>query len=333
MALPLGPAGNRTRVEEHSGRSVDDAYDGLYRMTQEEIVDPVVGNEIISYTYDPFGNRLTKADSQGTTAYAYDANDRVLTEAAPGYTNIYAYDDNGNTTQRSDGAESTDYIYDYENRLLVAQTGPTQIACDYDADGIRVASAVDGVVTYYVVDKNRNYAQVLEETDAIGSPLISYIYGDDLISQDRGTAKSYYHFGALIDQTGSTPNNYLFSGEQYDPNVGFYYLRARYYETSIGRFVTSYPFEGRAFEPATLHRYLYAGNNPVMFVDPSGEMLGLVGMMQGLRIRSILTSIPIINTAVVLTTARLVPFTIAGIRFIVSRGPTKIKRCHILHCE
>lgn len=37
----------------------------------------------------------------------------------------------------------------------------------------------------------------------------------------------YDTFGNLINQTGSTPNNYLFAGEQYDPALGLYYNRAR----------------------------------------------------------------------------------------------------------
>ena len=85
-------------------------------------------------------------------------------------------------------------------------------------------------------------------------------------------------FGTLIDQTGTTPNNYLYSGEQFDSNIALYYLRARYYDYSTGRFVTTDPFEGRSFEPVTLHRYLYSANNPVMFVDPSGKMT-LAGQM------------------------------------------------------
>ena len=59
----LGPSGNRTRVEENTGRVVDYTYDNLCRLTQETITDPVLGNETITYTYDAFSNRITKADS------------------------------------------------------------------------------------------------------------------------------------------------------------------------------------------------------------------------------------------------------------------------------
>ena len=55
----------------------------------------------------------------------------------------------------------------------------------------------DGVVTDYVVDKNRAYAQVLAEKDVDGNLLAGYVYGDDLISQKRGGSVSYYHYDGL----------------------------------------------------------------------------------------------------------------------------------------
>ena len=136
---------------------------------------------------------------------------------------------------------------------------------------------------------------MLEERDGSGSLSVSYVYGDDLISQERGGADSYYHydalmstrmltnaaetvtdtyaydaFGSLTDQTGITANDYLYTGEQYDANVGFYYLRARYYSPDIGRFTSQDPWQGNMFDSVSLHQYLYAGNNPVVFIDPSG---------------------------------------------------------------
>ena len=66
-------------------------------------------------------------------------------------------------------------------------------------------------------------------------------------------------------------SNYLYAGEQLDPNVGFYYLRARYYDQATGRFVSADPFQGNVFDPISLHRYLYANGEPTSHVDPSGE--------------------------------------------------------------
>jgi RHS repeat-associated protein len=77
-------------------------------------------------------------------------------------------------------------------------------------------------------------------------------------------------FGNLLNSSGTTVNNYRYTGEQFDPNAGFYYLRARYYDQGPGRFTSVDPYSGRMHEPVTLHRYLYAGDNPVMNVDFSG---------------------------------------------------------------
>ena len=128
--------------------------------------------------------------------------------------------------------------------------------------------------------------------------VVSYVYGNDLISQNRGGARSFYHvdglgstraltnasgvvtdryiydaFGRTIGQVGSTGNVYLFAGEQRDANVGLDYLRARYLSVGTGRFYGTDPFEGVLEIPSTLPDYYYAGANPVNKVDPSGEFL------------------------------------------------------------
>ena len=61
------------------------------------------------------------------------------------------------------------------------------------------------------------------------------------------------------------------SGEQYDSDLGLYYLRARYYNPATGRFLSRDPYDGNAKIPATLHKYLYTGGDPVNWIDPSGR--------------------------------------------------------------
>ncbi len=188
------------------------------------------------------------------------------------------------------GRDGVIFGYDYENRLVSA--GSAGYA--YDADGIRVSSANSGSATDYLVDKNRQYAQVLEKKDGSGS--VSYVHGDDLISRKRGGEVRYYvydghgsvrqltdsdgtvtdsyiydAFGNLKDHLGESDNRYLYAGEQYDPDSGLYYLRARYYDPESGRFMTHDPYRGNPDDPVTLHRYLYGNANPVMYTDPSGE--------------------------------------------------------------
>jgi RHS repeat-associated protein len=117
-----------------------------------------------------------------------------------------------------------------------------------------------------------------------------------LISQDRGGVKSFHlydslgsvraltnssgvvtdrynydAYGNLLNSSGSTSNNYRFTGEQFDPNLGDYYLRDRYYGTDIGRFTRADTFEGNISDPISLNDYLYANGNPINFTDPTGK--------------------------------------------------------------
>jgi len=310
----LGPAGSRIKVEENTGRVVEYEYDKTYKLLKETINHPEQGIREISYTYDGVGNRLTKTDNGVVTNYTYDKNNRLVSEGE----NTYTYDQNGNTLSKTGPSETVSYTYDYNNRLISAvtanETGTSTVEYIYDVDGVRVGKTVDGVnISRYVVDKNRDYAQVLEERDGNGNLIVSYVYGDDLISQKRGENTSYYHydglgstraltdsqgevtdtytyeaFGMLIERTGNTINEYLYTGEQYDPNIGFYYLRARYMNPSIGRFVTMDPFEGVIQDPYSLHKYLYAHANPVMNIDPSGEFIlsGIISALQSIWIRT-----------------------------------------------
>jgi RHS repeat-associated protein len=114
-------------------------------------------------------------------------------------------------------------------------------------------------------------------------------------SQNVTDTYTYDAFGLLLNRSGSTENNYLYSGEQYDPNCGFYYLRARYYNASVGRFITMDTYPGMQFEPASLHKYLYCESGPVGRWDPSGK-LGIIGsalveVTTELFLRTILTSV------------------------------------------
>jgi len=89
---------------------------------------------------------------------------------------------------------------------------------------------------------------------------------------------TYDAFGMPITTSGTTPNNFLYSGEQFDSAVGAYYLRARYFNPATGRFLTMDPYAGTILDPATLHKYVYAKNNPVNATDPTGRDALLEGV-------------------------------------------------------
>ena len=175
------------------------------------------------------------------------------------------------------------------------------LAVVYDGDGNRVSETVGGVTTNYLVDtvNPTGCAQVVDELQS-GTVTRSYSYGAERISENQtlnstwtpsfygydghgsvrqltnsaGTITDRYDydaFGNLINSTGSTPNNYLFAGEQFDPALGLYYNRARYLNTTTGRFVSMDSFPGDPQSPQSLHRYIYASGDPVNRKDPSGR--------------------------------------------------------------
>jgi RHS repeat-associated protein len=73
-----------------------------------------------------------------------------------------------------------------------------------------------------------------------------------------------------IDETSRNRSRYR--GEQYDSDLGLYYLRARYYNPATGRFLSRDPEDGNAKDPASLHKYLYANGDPVNGIDPTGRL-------------------------------------------------------------
>ncbi|MDX2211643.1 MAG: RHS repeat-associated core domain-containing protein [Oculatellaceae cyanobacterium bins.114] len=193
------------------------------------------------------------------------------------------------------GTEQTAYTWNDENRLVGVQTAAGDVlSYVYNSEGIRTSSTTNRATTEYLVDANRDYAQVLEER-VNGNLIVSYIYGRDLISQERSNVTSFYlvdglgsttaltdvsgnitdtytydAYGRAVSETGSTQNSYQFAGEQFDENLDEYYLRDRYYNTNVGRFTRRDSYPGHISNPLTLHKYVYGNINPVNQIDPSG---------------------------------------------------------------
>ena len=111
---------------------------------------------------------------------------------------------------------------------------------------------------------------------------------------------SYDAYGNLLEKEGSTENEFLYTGEQYNANTGLYYLRARYMNPSTGSFISMDSYQGSIYEPVTLHKYLYANANPVMYTDPSGytaatEQLTATNIMENIAVLSETKGIIITN--------------------------------------
>lgn len=312
----LGPTERVDAVIEDAGRRVDYSYDALDRLKEEKITDAALGNRTIDYTYDLVGNRLTMSDSTGdVTAYSYDAMDRLTTETLGNITTQYTYDKNGNTLSRISPANTALYTWDFDNRLITADTngdGTIDERNAYDASGNRVSVTVSGQETRFLIDTVHRHTQVVLEYAPGGAIQTIYVYGRHLLSQSQGGVQSYYEvdrlgstraltnasgvvtdryiydaFGNIIFHSGSTLNSYLFAGEQTDATTGLHYLRARYYDSSLGRLTSADPLrQSTAATLATLQFYVYTGNDPVNKIDPSGmfptlAQLGIAGTVAG----------------------------------------------------
>ena len=116
--------------------------------------------------------------------------------------------------------------------------------------------------------------------DDTGTPSTRYVQADGfgstrLLTDENGAvtdAIDYDAFGNVIARVGSTDIDHLYRGEALDPNTGFYYLRARFYDSSNGRFLTQDSFAGFGMDPRSLHKYTYTHNDPINGMDPSGYM-------------------------------------------------------------
>jgi RHS repeat-associated protein len=323
-AFTLGPAGNRMEIAEADGHVRAYTYDSLYRLTGERVTLEGLAQYEKVFGYDPVGNRLTQTTTgQGAAvvSYAYDHRDRLLTENAA----TYGYDANGNLITKS--GEAT-YTWDFENRLVrVVKADGSVIEHQYDPDGNRVQTKVvpatgPPTTTNYLIDTSGSLSHSVAETDETGALKAYYLRGDDLLFVMRpvegsGFLTRFYHsdglgsirrltdeagtitdgytysaFGELLAHTGSDPQPYAFTGEPLDPNSGFQYHRARWMYPHTGRFASTDPWNGGASEPRTLHKYMYAGDNPINSIDPTGNFeFSLGGITFTVSIKNVLRAV------------------------------------------
>jgi RHS repeat-associated protein len=304
----LSATGRRLRVAETGSRQVDYIYDPLHRLTAEVITDPAAGNRRIDYTYDAVSNRLTRQDTLGGLAtYTVDANDRLVRLVEGGVTTDFTYDANGNMLTRSQPGWVTSYSWTAagELRRVSGNSGASVNEYNYDPSGNRISQIVDGNETRYLVDILRPYAGVLEEYNAAGTVTASYVSGLNLISQTVASERTFIGrdgggdtrfltnatgavvgtftldaYGRQLAGTGAG-TSFLYNGEQRDQATGLDYLRARYLDVGLGRFLSADPFTGFRRQPFSLTDYVYGNADPANMSDPSGRVtfneLSIVG--------------------------------------------------------
>src|SRR5207249_1881313 len=213
--------------------------------------------------------------------------------STPGMTTAYSYDANGNQAIRNvttTGTAHWTYSWDVANRLVkVRNDAGVQSAYAYDGAGRRVES-IEASTTFYAYLGT----ETLYET-VTGGAGTDYIHaGGFRIGKVSGTTINYYHTDSLGStrlvtntsksvvfsdnyqpfgqdngaHTGS--ETYKFTGKPFSISIGLYYYYHRWYDSSIGRFISPDPKKGDLSNPQGLNPYVYASDGPTFRVDPSG---------------------------------------------------------------
>lgn len=288
LGYALDPVGNRTSFSV-DGIATQYGYDALNELTSAQL-GPIKS----TWTYDAVGNRTSETlPPFGQISSTYDADNRLLTAGKT----TFAYDADGNEILKQPLlGPTTTYAYDDANRLISAVVGSRVNSFDYDGDGNRISQSVPAGTYSYLNDVATSLPVVLEESGPDGN--IAYTYGLQLISESSSNFDYFYHYDGLGSVIGlsndwgrpsaaylydpwgnalltipdrvGTRNKFRFTGEPLDLGSSLYFLRARYYDPALGRFISGDSFPGLVTRPLTLNRFSYGLNQPTNASDPSG---------------------------------------------------------------
>ena len=173
--------------------------------------------------------------------------------------NTFKYNGRGRRTNKN----SIAFTYDSRGNLIKQSNG---LEFYYDIDGI-AACKYNGTMYYYMTDAQGN---VIGIVDRNGNVVVQYWYdawgNHKVVSANGTTITSSTHIGNV--------NPFRYRGYYYDTETGLYFLQTRYYDPEVGRFLNRDSVQYA--DPQTfggLDLYAYCLNNPVEYVDPTGEMV------------------------------------------------------------
>ncbi len=238
---------------------------------------------------DEYSNLSDPADAGEDSGITCTSDNRLATYNGQ----EVSYDADGNMTYGPLDEQMTSYSFDSRNRLTAAGNS----IYTYDAESNRIGVNIDGEQYDDIINPHASLSQVLARTAADNSQTF-YVYGLGLIGEENQNGCQVYHYdlrgstvkltdaagsvtdsfqyddyGKLTDHTGSSETSFLYNGQygiMTDGN-GLVYMRARYYNPDVHRFVSTDILEGDISDPLSLNRYIYCSNNPVNNLDPSGN--------------------------------------------------------------
>jgi len=216
-----------------------------------------------SFSYNEVGEltsrTLTIGLADATTQYVYEVGGKLKQVILPDLSTVtYAYDALGNRIRKL--SSSLDIHYQY-----------SQGACRREIHKDPVTQNTLRTITYHPwgmsILVNQTTTDYYFITDFRG-----WVWG---LTDDSGTIVESYNydpFGRMLAGSLLSHARFLSGAHegQWDAEVGLYYLGARYYDPSLGRFIQEDAVEGAADLPASQNRYVYCQNDPVALIDPTG---------------------------------------------------------------
>jgi RHS repeat-associated protein len=153
-----------------------------------------------------------------------------------------------------------------------------------------------GTPVNLLVDSKQQYAQVVAEYDSLNTQTVEYVFGVNRISQLQSGVNKYYladgqgsirdlvdeygqvtdemgytGFGEKMYRAGSTQNRFGYVGEEYYGSIQKIYLRTRWLDPKIGRFLSADLYKGCRESPVSTNKYLYGNSSPINYTDPDGR--------------------------------------------------------------
>lgn len=263
-------------------------------------------------TYDINGNIQTLKQGDTTNQYEYVQNtDKVNAVRNGSQPQNYSYDANGNVKSASH-RQISEIKYDPLTQLTtqVQLEGKTSVSFKYDGGNQRVLKTsqdssgrqtaaklyVHGLNDYPLLEVSNQSVQyiygiggllALIKDGKVYTILKDHLGSTRVVVDEAGrviAAFDYLPFGDLMGTAYGNPEiiSYRYTGQEFDAELGLYNYRARFYDPRLGRFYATDP-KAQFASP-----YLYAGNNPINFIDPKGEIAFLAVLAIGALVGAVI---------------------------------------------
>jgi len=281
--------GNISGLIEAEGSKISQTsyvYDISGRLLMQETED---GADTLQqlFEYDSEGNMTSKTESMhhGENAvssqeqkYVYNGyNQLSMVQGPSGEITQYTYNSEGIRTRKEMQDDAVNFYYDRGSIVLETDAKGFVSAANIRGINGKIISRTAGDDTYYYL--HNAHGDVTRLVDELGQTVKDYSYAPFGLEREKtGFSFGGGQFAAMWQsETQKIDNPFRYSGEYLDDETGNYYLRARYYDPSIQRFITQDSYKGGIESPLSLNLYTYCENNPIMYIDPSGHMVLLPG--------------------------------------------------------